>query len=132
MPPVWFQRYRKDNFHDDTLPPGKWSKRESKQNWRTIYLKNLSERDRSPISYSRPLTPASSSGYQTPREMREEKWKQEAETQSKPTKEEMREMYKELGGRKARAKGKVGTPGGARDKGGWGEDAGGMLDYMYP
>lgn len=30
---VWFQLYRKDNFHDDDLPPGKWTRRESKQNW---------------------------------------------------------------------------------------------------
>ena len=31
--PVWFQHYRKDNFRDDSLPPGKWTKRESKQDW---------------------------------------------------------------------------------------------------
>ena len=30
---VWFRRYRKENFHDESLPPGKWSRRESKQNW---------------------------------------------------------------------------------------------------
>jgi len=30
---VWFQHYRRENFHDASLPPGKWSKRESKQNW---------------------------------------------------------------------------------------------------
>ena len=36
---VWFQHYRKENFQDDSLPPGKWTKRESKQNWvRHIYL----------------------------------------------------------------------------------------------
>jgi len=118
---VWFQHYRKENFHDDTLPPGKWSKRESKQNWRTTYLHIISSRERSPINYSRPLSPATSSGYQTPRELREEKWKQEADTQIKPSKVEMREMYKELGGRKARAKTKVGASGGTRDKGGWGD-----------
>ena len=61
-------------------------------------------------------------GQQTPREMREEKWKQEAEV-TRPGKLEMRAKYKELGGRKARGKGKVGG-GGGRDKGGWdaGED----------
>ena len=37
----------------------------------------------------------------------------------------MREMYKELGGRKARGKTKVGATG-SRDKGGW---DGGMEDY---
>ena len=30
---VWFRRYRKENFHDESLPLGKWSRRESKQNW---------------------------------------------------------------------------------------------------
>ena len=31
--PVWFQHYRKENFHDESLPQGKWTKRESKQSW---------------------------------------------------------------------------------------------------
>jgi hypothetical protein len=30
---VWFQMYRADNYQDESLPPGKWTKRESKQNW---------------------------------------------------------------------------------------------------
>ncbi|EKM60581.1 uncharacterized protein PHACADRAFT_246595 [Phanerochaete carnosa HHB-10118-sp] len=119
---VWFLHYRKDSFHDDTLPPGKWTKRESKQNWRVTYLKIIAERERSPISYSRPLTPISS-GYQTPRDLREEKWEQEIDSQLKPSKVELREMYKELGGRKARGKGKVGMETATvRDKGGWTED----------
>jgi hypothetical protein len=79
------------------------------------------------MSYSRPLTPLSS-GHQTPREVREEKWRLEAESQYKPTKVEMREKYKELGGRKARGKGKVGMEAGARDKGGWDEYSGGFSD----
>ncbi len=115
---VWFQHYRKDNFHDDTLPPGKWSKRESKENWRTTYLRTVHSRERSPISYSRPLSPALSSGYQTPREVREERWKAETDGTTRPSKVEMREMYKELGGRKARGKTKVGARE-TRDKGGW-------------
>ena len=57
------------------------------------------------------------SGYVTPKEAREEAWKQEAEQKDSPTKNEMREMYKELGGRKARGKGKFGAT--TRDKGGW-------------
>ena len=61
--------------------------------------------------------------------MREEKWRVESESQQKPTKIEMREMYKELGGRKARGKGKVGMEAGARDRGGWGEDHGGYDGY---
>ncbi|KAI0692603.1 hypothetical protein BC835DRAFT_1307061 [Cytidiella melzeri] len=119
---VWFQHYRKENFHDDTLPPGKWSKRESKENWRTTYLRIVHSRERSPTMYSRPLSPALSSGYQTPREVREERWKADADGQTRLSKNEMREMYKELGGRKARAKTKVGASG-TRDRGGW-EDGG--------
>jgi hypothetical protein len=30
---VWFQLYRADSYQDASLPPGKWTKRESKQNW---------------------------------------------------------------------------------------------------
>ncbi|KAL6300981.1 hypothetical protein BKA93DRAFT_799455 [Sparassis latifolia] len=120
---VWFQHYRKDNFHDESLPPGKWTKRESKQNWRTTYLQSIATRTPPlgplrPSSYSGRSSP-SHSGYQTPREMREERWRLEAEATFSPSKVEMREMYKELGGRKARGKNKVGASGGIRDKGGW-------------
>ena len=66
----------------------------------------------------------SGSGYVTPKEAREEMWRMEAEDKEKLTKNEMREMYKELGGRKARSKAKFG--GAVRDKGGW--DAGGHFD----
>lgn len=61
------------------------------------------------------------SGYQTPREQKEEQWRLEEEAAARPGKVEMREMYKELGGRKARTKTKLGSTG-VRDKGGW--DAG--------
>jgi len=122
---VWFQHYRKENFHDDSLPPGKWTKRESKQSWRQVYLKTVKDRERSPtgLSFSRSGSGYASpsyggSGYQTPRELKEEQWRMEAETASKPTKNEMRDMYKELGGRKARGKTKLGSSG-VRDKGGW-------------
>jgi len=57
------------------------------------------------------------SGYQTPREIKEEQWRIEAET-TKPGKLEMRGMYKELAGRKAKSKTKFGSPG-IRDRGGW-------------
>ncbi len=30
---VWFQHYRKENFRDESLPLGKWTRRESKQKW---------------------------------------------------------------------------------------------------
>jgi len=95
---VWFQHYRKENFHDESLPPGKWTKRESKQNWRTVYLKT------------------------TPREIKEDQWRSETGAAARPNKVEMREMYKELGGRKARSKTKLGSTGPTRDKGGWGQD----------
>jgi hypothetical protein len=61
------------------------------------------------------------SGYQTPREIREERWRLEAEAVEKPGKIEMREMYKEFNGRKSKAKGKLGGTTGVRDKGGWTE-----------
>ncbi|KAG2160258.1 uncharacterized protein EDB93DRAFT_50555 [Suillus bovinus] len=139
---VWFQHYRKENFHDETLPPGKWTRRESKQNWvdslssciwlhdlmicsqRITYIKFVS--NRSPPSSPLPSrgsgrTSPSQSGYQTPKELREEQWRQKELTQSRPGKLEMREMYKELGGRKSRTKGKLGSSGGHRDRTGWGE-----------
>ncbi|KAF9475996.1 hypothetical protein BDN70DRAFT_765923, partial [Pholiota conissans] len=118
---VWFQHYRKENFHDDSLPPGKWTKRESKQNWRQTYLKSSKDRSPTAVSFSRPASGYNSpnrSGYQTPREIKEEQWRQEEEVAVKPGKLEMREKYKELGGRKSRAKTKLGSTG-VRDKGGW-------------
>ncbi|KAF8151914.1 hypothetical protein K438DRAFT_1864739 [Mycena galopus ATCC 62051] len=128
---VWFQHYRNENFHDDSLPAGKWTKRESKQNWRVMHLQNVAGQ-RSPngsgmngmsraSGYASPLK----SGAQTPREIKEEKWKQEAETTA-PGKLEMRSLYKELGGRKSKEKSKWGSSG-VRDKGGWSGDGDG--DY---
>ncbi|KAI5122662.1 hypothetical protein M0805_007922 [Coniferiporia weirii] len=138
---VWFQQCRKDQFHDESLPPGKWTRRESKQNWRHTFLQTVSQRERdlagtayvTPARSSRPASPFSNtlsfanimssgdsrpgSGYVTPREAREEAWRQAAEKSEKINKVEMREMYKELNGRKARGKGKFG--GAVRDKGGW-------------
>jgi len=123
---VWFQHYRKENFHDDSLPPGKWTKRESKQNWRQVYLKSAKDRSPSSASFSRPTSGYNSpsrnaSGYQTPREVREEQWKMDEEAAARPGKIEMREMYKELGGRKSRGKTKLGSTS-VRDKGGWDAD----------
>ncbi|KAG1765445.1 hypothetical protein EDD22DRAFT_880876 [Suillus occidentalis] len=121
---IWFQHYRKENFHDESLPPGKWTRRESKQNWRMTYIKSVS--NRSPPSSPLPSRGSGrnsplQSGYQTPKELKEEQWRQEELTQSRPGKVEMREMYKELGGRKSRTKGKLGSTGGHRDRTGWGE-----------
>jgi len=136
---VWFQHYRRENFHDDSLPPGKWTKRESKQNWvccvtrsgikaddpaqRVTYLKPCDDRSPTLTSFSRgsEYSSPSISGYQTPRELKEEQWRQEAQAVAKPNKLEMRTMYKELGGRKSRGKAKLGSSG-IRDKGGWADE----------
>ena len=110
---VWFQHYRRENFQDESLPPGKWTKRESKENWRKTYMLSVSTREAEGTPYSRPYRSASGystpsgSGYRTPKEVNEERWEREDET--KPSKVEMREMYKELGGRKSKAKNKVGV-----------------------
>ncbi|KAL0950490.1 hypothetical protein HGRIS_007301 [Hohenbuehelia grisea] len=115
---VWFQHYRKENFHDESLPPGKWTRRESKQNWRTIYLTSAPSRAEESTTPFRGAHSPLPSGYQTPREIKEEKWRLESEVASRPGKVQMREMYKELGGRKSKGKGKLGSTG-IRDKGGW-------------
>jgi len=116
---VWFRHYRKENFNDTSLPPGKWTKRESKQNWRIVYIQSIPAREQSSMGsgYS---TSGSRSGYQTPRELKEEQWRLEATSVNKPSKNALREMYKELGGRKSKTKGKVGSTGRIRDKGGLG------------
>ncbi|KAF8060890.1 hypothetical protein FPV67DRAFT_1511971 [Lyophyllum atratum] len=116
---VWFQHYRKENFQDLSLPPGKWTKRESKQDWRVTHLRSAGDRSPQMVAYSRGsgYSSGAMSGYQTPRELKEEQWKLEADV-TKPGKVEMRGMYKELGGRKSRAKTKVGSTA-TRDKGGW-------------
>jgi len=127
---VWFQHYRKENFYDTSLPQGKWTKRESKQNWSAMYAQMISNRSpplgpvRSRSGHASPAT----SGYLTPREIREERWRLEAEAVEKPGKIEMREMYKELNGRKSKTKGKVGGTTGIRDKGGWTESLDGGWD----
>ncbi|QRV76832.1 F-box-like protein [Ceratobasidium sp. AG-Ba] len=115
---VWFQHYRQDNFQDDSLPTGKWTRRESKQDWRVTYLKIQRRSD-----YDGPRMAADadalSSGYVTPREMREAQWASEAAAAANPKlgKVEARSIYKELGGRKAKTKNKFGAE--TRDRGGW-------------
>jgi hypothetical protein len=51
-----------------------------------------------------------------PSEIWEKRWRLEAEVVEKPGRIEMREMYKELNGRKSKVKGKLG---GTVGKGGW-------------
>lgn len=88
----------------------------------------MSSRDND-VTYSRPYRTSSGyssagSGYRTPKEINEERWQAEEVAGEKPNKVEMREMYKELGGRKSKAKTKLGRAGGGgvRDVGGFGED----------
>jgi hypothetical protein len=88
-----------------------------------VYLRSTKERSPSSTTFSRSGSGYASpvgnmSGYQTPREIKEERWKLESDAISQPGKLEMREMHKELGGRKARTKTKLGTTC-IRDKGGW-------------
>lgn len=90
-------------------------------NWRRIYKESVLSCDS--IGYSNPSSVEFSSGAQTPREMKEEQWRAEADPGRIQDKRELREMYKELGGRKPRAKGKLPAGvggGGHRDRGGWG------------
>lgn len=140
---VWFLQNRKLELGDKTLPTGKWTRKESKENWvcTSIFLlrihithiaiyqrknymrtaRTLSESDYNSTSRYGYSTPSAlSSGYSIPRSIREEKWASEAMDVAS-NKVEMRGMYKELGGRKARGKTKVGMGGGAgaRDRGGW-------------
>ncbi|KAG8740389.1 hypothetical protein FRC12_016017 [Ceratobasidium sp. 428] len=115
---VWFQHYRRDNFQDDSLPTGKWTRRESKQDWRVTYLKIQRTSD-----YNGPRMAADadtlSSGYVTPKEYREAQWASEAASaNSKLSKLEARSLYKGLDGRKSKTKSKFGE---TRDRGGWDE-----------
>ena len=88
-----------------------------------MYINSVSNRSSpsSPLRGSGRTSP-SLSGYQTPKEIKEEQWRQEELAQNRPGKVEMREMYKELGGRKSRNKTKLGSSGVHRDRTGWGED----------
>lgn len=92
---------------------------------RQVYLKSMKERSPPSTPHHSRFgsgcnSPSKGSGYQTPRENKEEQWRTEAEA-AKPGKAELREMYKELGGRKAKTKLKFGSPG-IRDRGGWTEN----------
>jgi hypothetical protein len=98
---------------------------------RTTYIQSVSTREADPSfqTYARPYRAASGfssagSGHRTPKEANEERWAQEAEGAARPNKVEMREAYKELGGRKSKAKTKLGRAGGAagRNVGGLGEE----------
>ncbi|KAG8758430.1 hypothetical protein FRC14_008257 [Serendipita sp. 396] len=136
---AFYQIYRTEAYVGSDLPVGKWTKRESKRDWRSELLKarkikikekqflQQNEFATPPASYSRPRTPAyrdgggtpHGSGHLTPRELQEEEWARELETS--PTKNEMRSYYKEHGGKRIR-KSKAGMMGGMRDRTAWGDD----------
>lgn len=88
-------------------------------------MKTLGQRSNSPPpAYSSRRASPPGSGYQTPKEVREERWRSENDAVAAPSKVEMREIYKTMEGRKAKGKGKIGTAP-RRDRGGWengGED----------
>jgi hypothetical protein len=68
--------------------------------------------------------PHNSANYSDCQTLKGEPWKKEFVETGKPGKQEMREIYKELGGRKPRIKGRLlaGVGGGGhRDRGGWEE-----------
>lgn len=136
---AWYQHYRQETYQGSDLPVGKWTKRESKKDWRAEYLQTRQQRYKEessahlgayslsrPVSRpaTRPHSPTLGSGYQTPREIKEEQWRLEGEAIAKPPKLAMREHYKDMGGRKARGKNKLGMQGGMRDRTAHVEDMG--------
>jgi hypothetical protein len=138
---AWYQLYRQETYQGSDLPVGKWTKRESKKDWRAEYLQTRRQRYKEESSArsgayayslsrpaSRPATrshsPTPGTGYQTPREIKEEQWKLEEEAMAKPSKLTMREHYKDMGGRKARGKNKLGMQGSMRDRTAYVEDMG--------
>jgi hypothetical protein len=110
------------------LPVGKWTKRESKKDWRTelMQYKRVKHKEESnaplhsfskPRSYSKPSSGvATPDGYLTPRELKEEEWSQQSE--ASPSKHELRSWYKDNGGKRIR-KTKTGMTGGMRDRTAW-------------
>jgi len=99
-------------------PKTKRQPTDSQLEQRVIHLKSLRERSPPSTPFSRSSS-AYNSGYHTPREIKEHQWRMEAQAVSRSSKLDMRQRYKELGGRKARSKPKLGSSGQNRDRGGW-------------
>lgn len=116
---VWYQHNRAEKFGGKGILPGKWTRRESKQNWRVTHLRFIIDQHISSTPSSGYSTPFSVSGTQTPLESVGQ-WEDGRDNAVKPAKAEMRYMYKELRGRKSRDKTKFGNSG-IRDRGGWAE-----------
>jgi len=125
---LWFRHYRKEEFGDKSLPTGKWTRKESKEDWRKTFFKmhrENAERDGQTSRYGYATPDYPGSGYATPKEIREARWAQENAADASGIglgKVEMREMYKGLGGRMAKSKNR----GVGRDKGGWEDGVGGF------
>lgn len=132
---AWYQIHRHETYQFSDLPVGKWTKRESKRDWRTELIKARKIREK---ESSTPLngqlfsnsrsnrTPARSGtvtpdGYLTPRELKEEEWARQEQTSTTPDKVQSRAWYKEVGGKRVR-KTKTGMTGGMRDRTAWSEE----------
>lgn len=128
---AWYQIHRHETyqFSQDSLPVGKWTKRESKRDWRAELIKSRKIRDRESstplngILFSNSRSARSGTvtpdGYLTPKEMKEEEWARQDQTT--PDKVQSRAWYKEVGGKRVR-KTKAGMTGGMRDRTAWEED----------
>jgi len=128
---VWFQYHRKDEFGDTSLPTGKWTRRESKENWRRIYFETKRHDSDLNVGESRygysTNTSGASPGDGSLKDQREARWAEQnaaamtagnREARVASGKNEMREYYKELQGRKPKSKDT--KPGaGDKDRGGW-------------
>ncbi|PVF97544.1 hypothetical protein CPB86DRAFT_734551 [Serendipita vermifera] len=127
---AWYQLYRTETYQGSDLPVGKWTKRESKRDWRLELMRSRRNNNKESASwsalstYSRPRSGASTprtatttaDGYLTPKEMKEEEWSKQVETS--PSKNELRTWYKEKGGKRVK-KPKTGMTGGMRDRTAW-------------
>jgi len=138
---AWYQVYRHETYQFSDLPVGKWTKRESKRDWRTELIKARRIRDKeqshTPLKgfNSRPRTPAIRSGtstpldsdmyhrdgHLTPREAKEEEWARQEQQTVTPDKVTSRAWYKEVGGKRVK-KTKAGMAGGMRDRTAWEEE----------
>lgn len=116
---IWYRLSHLSTFEptSDLYSPPVWSRRDAKRDWSAHY-RRINRRDDLETPDAEDAERVRS-GYQTPKEEKEARWREEAESaESGPSKQEARSYYKELGGRKAR--GKTGKAA-ARDRTGWEE-----------
>ncbi|TIA94460.1 hypothetical protein E3P81_00049 [Wallemia ichthyophaga] len=111
---IWFEIYRQRFFDGESTQSlqGKWTRRESRQDWKLMYKSANRRPFESAVveQLERSITPS---------QIREAQWDAEA-NKPPPTKNEQREEYKLLKGRKPRSKGVRGenTSKGVRDESG--------------